>query len=78
MSVKNITFGDVLASAAIDDIDAALLPLMKIAGIDDGGIAGIVFSGGEAESWPQESMRSRAAMLCHWMAVEYSYERNDR
>ena len=52
MTVDKITFGDILRSAEIDDLDAALLRLQQIAGIDGGDSVATVFSGGEAEAWP--------------------------
>jgi sugar (pentulose or hexulose) kinase len=77
MSVKMISFGDIIAAAEINDIDEALRHLMKIAFIDDGGIAGIVFSGGEVDSWPHDSKRERIRMLAYWLAVEASYEEQE-
>lgn len=74
MSVTKVTFGDILTSAAIDDIDEALLPLMTIAGIESGDVAGVVFSGGEFETWPTTSKSERIKMLAHWLAVEHRYE----
>ena len=42
--VAAIELDDIGRASQIDDVDAALLALMNIAGIDDGGVAGIVFA----------------------------------
>jgi hypothetical protein len=53
--VSAIKLDDIGRASQIDDVDAALLPLMNIAGIDDGGVAGIVFSGFD---WSGASIRN--------------------
>ena len=70
MTVDKITFGDILRSAEIDDLDAALLRLQQIAGIDGGDSVATVFSGGEAEAWPSSTRDERTSMLAYWLSIE--------
>ena len=74
MTVKTITFGDILNSAAIDDLDAAVLRLQDIAGIDDGGVASQCFSGFD---WEKEKRGERIKALAFWLGVERRYEEDE-
>jgi hypothetical protein len=58
-------------AAANDDLDAALLPIMNLCGIEDGGVAGQVFSGFD---WPTATKTDRMAKLEYWLRVEGAYE----
>jgi hypothetical protein len=75
MSVTRIRIEDVGRATQIDDLDAALLTLMKIAGIDDGGIAGIVFSDFGPEAWEQADQWTRVQKIAEWIRTERNYER---
>lgn len=74
MSVTKITFADIEKAANIDDVDVALKGLQDIAGITDGGIAGIVFSDID---WKKESIEERHKILIHYLRVERRYEEQD-
>ncbi|MDQ1817252.1 hypothetical protein RBA41_28500 [Massilia sp. CCM 9210] len=53
------------------DLDRALDPLMDAAGIKDGDVAGVVFSGPKGQSWPTAAGADRLEMLGEWMSTEY-------
>ena len=72
--VAAIELDDIGRASQIDDVDAALLALMNIAGIDDGGVAGIVFSGFD---WNGASQSERVDQLAEWIRTERSYEKQE-
>jgi hypothetical protein len=62
------------AAAQINDLDEALRSVMDVVGIDDGGVAALVFSGDDWNArWPDEHHNSRMAMLRKWADAEESY-----
>jgi hypothetical protein len=71
MTVNIIKFGEILKSAEINDIDAAVLRLQNIAGIDDGGVAAQCFSG---FTWEEANRGDRIKQLAMWLSVEQRYE----
>lgn len=66
---------DMLAAAAkIDDLDAALKGVMDQVGIDEGGVAGMVFSGEQDSGWWRTAdVHYRLAMLREWRDAELAY-----
>lgn len=60
---------DIEEAAQIDDLDAALLPMMNLAGITDGGIAGMVFSD-TLFDWETADMAAREGKLRQWVMAE--------
>jgi hypothetical protein len=72
--VAAIKLNDIGRASQIDDVDAALLTLMNIAGIDDGGVAGIVFSGFD---WGGASQSERVDQLAEWIRTERRYEKQE-
>jgi len=71
VSVRRITFGDVEDAAFVADIDEAIARLQGIAGIEDGGVASVVFSGFD---WENAMVISRMSRISQWLTVERSYE----
>jgi len=65
-----ITDAMLVAAVDIDDLDEALRSVMDQVGIDDGGVAGIVFCGRFEEDWPTASRDYRLTMLQHWREAE--------
>jgi hypothetical protein len=75
MSVFQVTDSDIVAAARVDDVDAAVLMLQNIAGIDDGGVASICFSGFD---WEVASNIERIHQLHAWLRIERAYEEADK
>ncbi|MCK1671089.1 hypothetical protein [Bradyrhizobium sp. 150] len=75
MSVFQVTDSDIVAAARVDDVDAAVLTLQNIAGIDDGGVASICFSGFD---WAAASNVERIHQLHAWLRVERAYEEDEQ
>jgi len=70
--IDKITDHDIAAAVAIDDLDSACAMLQAIAGIADGGVAGVVFSDIDFD-WPTATAKGREAMIRHWLATERGY-----
>ena len=69
-----IADGMLEAAAKIDDPDDAVRSIMDQVGIDEGGVAGIVFSGYRGlDWWPTASHHDRLEMLHEWVRVEQIY-----
>ena len=77
MTVFNIKIEDVGRATQINDLDLALQPLMKIAGIDDGGIAGIVFSDFGPEAWATADQWTRVQKIAEWIRTERNFENKE-
>jgi hypothetical protein len=75
MTVRNITFGQIEDASKVDNIDLAVSDLQLVAGIDDGGVAGVCFSGFE---WDSATMHQRLIKLYSWLMVERAYEREEQ
>lgn len=78
ITMKNINFAAITPdlidiAVATDDLDAALSALQKAAGIEDGGVAGIVFVGDGEDRWPTALNNERRQMLNNWINVEKQY-----
>lgn len=58
------------AAAKVDDLDEALRGVMDAVGIEDGGVAGMVFSGDWEGEWPTASEAERMHMLTKWREAE--------
>ncbi|MGE0602189.1 MAG: hypothetical protein AB7O46_00200 [Xanthobacteraceae bacterium] len=67
MTIDAIRARDILGASLIDDLDAALLPLQVIAGIDAGDVAGQVFAGFD---WKAATRAQRLDRLRVWIAAE--------
>ena len=67
VDVTAVKDNDVEEAALIDDIDAAILKLQNIAGINDGGIAAQCFSGFD---WTNADTAARVHQLHYWLRVE--------
>jgi hypothetical protein len=69
--MKPITADMLIGAAAINDLDEALRSVMDVVGIDDGGVAGLVFSGDrDRDWWPTAAHTERMEMLRRWAAAE--------
>jgi len=55
---------------AIDDLNDALFRFQTAIGIDDGGVASIVFSGGWDDEWPSATAERRQQMMDHYIGAE--------
>lgn len=55
---------------AIDDLNDALFRFQTAIGIDDGGVAGVVFSGTWDDEWPTASAERRHEMMAHYIGTE--------
>jgi len=71
MTVRNITMGDIVTAAKVDDIDAAIAPLQDKAGITDGGVAAVAFSGLD---WDTARINTRVVWIVRWVKLEQAYE----
>jgi hypothetical protein len=75
-NLDKITESDIQRAIEIDDIDAAVLGLQTIAGIDDGGIASVCFSD-IGFDWPTASREQRLDKVRGWLKVEAAYTEDD-
>jgi hypothetical protein len=74
---KHMTlFEQTVASARIDDLDAALAPLQDMLGVTDGGASSHFFSGPgfDHEGWPQQPFPLRVRKLVQYIGFEMSNE----
>lgn len=70
INLDAITGMDLWEASRGRDIDAAIAKLQEKAGITDGGIAGMVFSG---FNWPTSSPDQRAHKIKEWIETERTY-----
>jgi hypothetical protein len=67
IDISKITDADVEGAACVDDLDAAIRPLMDKAGITTGDIAGICFSD---VKWGELGVLGRLEAIGNWLAHE--------
>lgn len=61
----------IAGAARTDDLDDAVRQLQELAGITDGGVAGLAFSGTDGETaWAGADHAGRVRMLRDWLALE--------
>ncbi len=72
-TVGNVRLGDLAAAAQMDDLDAAAASIQTVAGITDGGVAGMCL---DYDLWRQHSPTYRERMLLAWLRLERHYEEN--
>ncbi len=70
IDVSAITDTDIQNAAAVSDLDDAVRPLQDIAGITDGGWAGMAFSG---VSWGYLNYVEREEAIRAWLRIEGHY-----
>jgi hypothetical protein len=58
---------------AIDDVNDALFRFQTEVGIDDGGVAGIAFSGGWDTEWPSATIEQRHSMMARYIEAERAF-----
>lgn len=77
-NIAAITDNDIAHTASIADIDEALGGLQAIANIQDGGIAGQVFSEMEDQNaeWAAMSPADRTVWIKKWINIESLYEKD--
>jgi hypothetical protein len=75
--LSNISDSLIAKVVTIDDVDEALFEFQTAVGIDDGGIAGVVFSGGWDAEWRTASTERRSSMMAHYINVERSFAAGD-
>lgn len=69
---SEITKGLLSEVVAIDDLNDALFLFQTAIGIDDGGVAGVVFSGGWDDEWHSATAARRHEMMAHYVSVEHA------
>lgn len=72
-TVGNVRLGDITAAAQMDDLDAAAASIQAVAGITDGGVAGMCL---DYDLWGQHSPLYRERMLLAWLRLERHHEEN--
>lgn len=60
-------------AAQISDLDESCLLLQMFLGVEDGGVAGIYFSGGKGDNWSTMSVMDRIVELENYVDLENSY-----
>ena len=68
--IEKIKDSDIEAAARIADVDAALLPLMRTAGIATGDVAAQAFSGFD---WTAADRMARVHQVRKWLKLEITY-----
>lgn len=68
--MANTLFAQIEASSLIDDLDEAIRPIQEILGQDDGGPAGIFFSGPDGDRWSTATESDRAEVLRLYVEFE--------
>lgn len=61
------------AAVATDDLNDALFTFQNAIGVDDGGVAAAVFSGGLEEEWPGATAARRLEMMKRYVSLECFY-----
>jgi len=72
--VAAIGADDIGRAAYTHDVDVAVKALQDIAGIDDGGLAGVCFSGFD---WNGAAVHERVDQLYYWIKIEGRYEESE-
>lgn len=68
------TLRQTIAAATLEpDLDKALVPIQATLGQDDGGPAGVFFSGNNGETWPTLTPEERHEVLLDYIASELTY-----
>lgn len=65
-----ILWADIIDASHVSDIDTAILPIQDKAGIEDGGVAAMAFSGFD---WRMATIRDRRDAIIRWLKLEESY-----
>ena len=73
MGVSSVKNSDIAAAAIIDNLDRAALHIQKIAGIEEGDIAGISLN---EETWRTADTSARVQMILSWLKAESAYEKD--
>ena len=68
--IEKIKEGDIEAAALVANVDAALLPLMRTAGISTGDVAAQAFSGFD---WTAADTKARIRQIKAWLKLEITY-----
>jgi len=74
--IQDISHAEQVAASQIDDLDDAISRLQKVAGIEDGGVASLVFSGVDDAGrdsyaiWKTASTFRRRRMIMLWLSAE--------
>lgn len=72
IDITRITDAEVEGAALVDDLDAAIRPLMDKAGITTGDVAGMCFSGVE---WSDLGVLGRLEAIGNWLAHEDAFSK---
>jgi len=70
-SVGNVRLADIVAAAKMDDLDEAAASIQTIAGITDGGVAGMCL---DYDLWRQYGSEAREKALLAWLRLERYHE----
>src|SRR5580765_55522 len=70
IDLSKITDQDIETASKVDDLDAALVPMMDKAGITSGDVAGMVL---DHEEWSKTDAPFRVDMLRKWIRTESLY-----
>ena len=70
IDISRITDDEVEGAACVNDLDAAIKPLMDKAGIETGDLAGIIFA---AVEWDKLGFYGRLDAIGNWLAHEDAY-----
>lgn len=74
INLKAITPEMIKTASLVDDIDDAIRPLQEAAGIEDGGLASVVFSGIlDHDTWPTATPEDRIEGIENWIKLEEIY-----
>jgi len=68
-TLRNIKESHIATAITTDDLDAALAPLQRLAGITEGDVAGVEFSGFD---WKAATPSERYWRIRHWLAAEWN------
>ena len=70
---SRITEELIRAAIANDDLNDALFTFQQTIGVDDGGVAAVVFSGGWDDEWPSANAARRLEMMNRYVGLECFY-----
>jgi hypothetical protein len=70
MRLQDIRESDILTTILMNDLDDACRYLQGIAGITDGGVAAMTFSGFD---WVHADRDQREVMVRNWIRIEAAY-----
>jgi hypothetical protein len=77
MTIRDITYGDILDAIDHETLDEACSVIQSAAGIKTGDVAGVFFSGNQFDHWEHMPKPQKLNHLIDYINAELKYENDD-